>query len=140
MLAILLQAADRVSPRRHVSMPCQVVREDDFRLLGDRALDLSMNGMQVIALRHTPVGTPVIVSFQIPDTRIYLDTEGVISRVVWGRREADQSPAFGVSFAALPPMETAVLTARLDGLPPPVPNRNLRIDYAESVRRIATAA
>jgi len=141
MSAILLQAAARFSLRRKVDIPCQVVSEDDFVLLSERCLDLSMLGLRVRALRHAPVGTRVIASLRIPDSSMWLDVEGVIARVAWGRRDSDEVPAFGVRFlSALPAVESAVLAARLLGMPPPVPRRGLRIDYAESVRRIALAA
>ena len=40
----------RASFRRYVRIDCQVVREHDFRLIGDLALDLSTKGMLVRAL------------------------------------------------------------------------------------------
>ena len=141
MSAILLQAAARSCLRRKVDIPCQVVSEDDFVLLSERCLDLSLLGLRVRALRHAPVGTRVIASLRIPDTSVWIDAEGVIIRIAWGRRDSDETPAYGVAFtSALPAMEAAVLSARLHGVPPPVPRRGLRIDYAESVRRIALAA
>jgi hypothetical protein len=141
MSAILLHAAERFCLRRKVDIPCQVVSENDFALLSERCLDLSMRGLSAHALRHASGGTAVIVSLRIPNSSVWLDMEGVIARIAWGRRDLDDLPVFGIRFTSvLPAVESAVLAARLSGMPPPVPRRGLRVDYAASVRRIATAA
>ena len=66
--------ANRRKARRHaVRIPCQVVRERDFRLISDAVVDLSMSGMVVIAAhwvfgQSILTGERLIVSFQLPRT------------------------------------------------------------------------
>ncbi len=51
--------------RHAVSVPCQVVRERDFRLVADRALDLSTDGMLVPLDLPVLTGEPLLVSFDL---------------------------------------------------------------------------
>ena len=140
MSAILMPFNQRSNLRRHVSMPCQVVSETAFELIGDQCVDLSPTGLQVKATRAARLSTPVLVSFRIPDSGIYVDAEGIVARVVWGRRDEDEYPSYGIEFTNIGRVDRAILAARLRGLPPPIPARNLRMDYASSVQSIALAA
>ena len=56
----------RRSPRRGVLLRCQVVRERDFRLVADLALDLSTEGMLVSTDARVLTGEPLLVSFRVP--------------------------------------------------------------------------
>lgn len=91
----------RASFRRYVRIDCQVVREHDFRLIGDLALDLSTKGMLVRARERILTGEEVFVSFKLPHTGEWFDTEGVVARVLHGRRPGDSGLAFGVEFVNL---------------------------------------
>ncbi len=137
MDTILRHAADRLALRRHVRMPCQVVCELGFKLLAHECIDLSLQGMGVRALYPASEGSPVLVSFRLPNSSLYIDVEAKIARMVWGRRREDAGAMLGLSFVDLPRVDRAILASRLRGLPPPAPKRRVRVDYAATVRAIA---
>jgi len=139
--------------RRSVRVDCQVVREHDFRLLGQRAVDLSDGGMLVLSEAptsggasrggrrlHVLTGEEVLVSFRAPTTRLWFDCTATIARVIHGRRPGDWGACLGLSFEAMDEVTRAFLRAELRGLPPPMPSRELRLDYAETVRQAAFSA
>ncbi len=137
MQPILQTAKDRLALRRRVRMPCQVIDEEGFTLLARECFDLSVRGMGVKAMVPAPIGTPLIVSFRVPGSSFHLDLEARVARIVWGRRREDRHPSLGIELLSLDALSRAVLTARLRGLPPPVPLRPVRVDYAASVAAIA---
>jgi hypothetical protein len=112
--------------RRLVSIPCQVVRERDFRLLAERTLDVSPYGLLVPTEEDVLTGEEVLVSFLVPRTSFWVDASGTIARVVHGRRPQDPGRALGVVLRGLADDVQALLTARLRGLPPPLPARPSR--------------
>jgi hypothetical protein len=137
MLATLVRAQQRRALRRRVPVECQVVRERDFALVGSSGLDLSPHGMLVLA--HEPVltGEPLLVAFRLPRSNWWFDAEATVSRVVHGRRPGDTGRCFGVAFETLDPALHYFLHTALQGVPPPVPTRQARIDYAASVELAA---
>ncbi len=137
MQSILQTAKDRLALRRCVRMPCQVIDEEGFTLLSRECFDLSLRGMGVRAMAPAPIGTPLIVSFRVPGSSFVCDLEARVARVVWGRRSEDRYPSLGIELLSLDPLSRAVLAARLRGLPPPVPMRRVRVDYAASIAAIA---
>lgn len=139
MHPILHHAADRHALRRQLRMPCQVVCEQGFTLLAQECVDLSLEGMGVRALLPASEGSPVLVSFRLPQSSLYIDVEAQIARMAWGRRREDGGAVLGLRFVALPRVDRAILASRLRGLPPPVPRRRVRVDYAASVRAIGAA-
>lgn len=139
MREILLSARDRVALRRRVRIPCQVVEENGFSLLARECMDLSVRGMRVEALLPAPVGTIVLVSFRVPGSSLYIDVDAEVVRVIWGRRRGDQTSALGLRFVGLSRVDRAILGSRLAGLPPPAPERSLRLDYARSVKALFSA-
>ena len=139
MHTILRHAADRHALRRQLRMPCQVVCEHGFTLLAQECVDLSLEGMGVRALFPASEGSPVLVSFRLPSSSLYIDVEAQIARMAWGRRQEDAGAVLGLRFVDLGRVDRAILAERLRGLPPPVPRRRVRVDYAARVRAIATA-
>jgi hypothetical protein len=138
MSQILVNVSQRQAVRRAVRFDCQVVRERDFQLLGAWALDLSNDGMLVVSNADVLTGEDVLVSFKVPRTSCYVDAEATVARVVHGRRPSDRHHrALGISFASLDEGARRMLRASLRGLPPPVPTRRPRIDYAASVHLAA---
>jgi hypothetical protein len=152
MSSFLVRRKQRRSMRRSVRVDCQVVREHDFRLIGQRAVDLSDEGMLVLS--EAPVttgkrareghrrldvltGQEVIVTFRAPATRLWFDCTATIARVIHGRRPGDWGACVGLSFDSMDDVTRAFLRAELRGLPPPMPGRELRLDYAEMVRQAA---
>jgi hypothetical protein len=137
MSSILVRRRQRTAMRRSVRVDCQVVREHDFKLVGRRAIDLSADGMLVLSDARVLTGEDVIVTFRAPSTRLWFDCTATVARVIHGRRPGDWGACLGLSFDSMDEVTRAFLRAELRGLPPPVPARELRIDYAETVRKAA---
>lgn len=96
---MILEGPERARPiRRSVRIPCQVVRERDFRLVGRRTLDVSESGMRVAADRPVLTGEIVIVSFGVPLSPIWFDAEAVVTRVDHGRRAREHGRSLGLTF------------------------------------------
>lgn len=133
----MLLAFDRRATRRSVLVDCQVVRERGFELVGERAVDLSMHGMLLCSKRSAAVGEELIVTFRVPGTRAWIDTIGVVTRVIHGRRNGDRGPALGIAFGALSADEERLLRGALQVFPPILPARSARVDYAATAALIA---
>jgi hypothetical protein len=129
----LVHAQQRRILRRSVRVDCQVVRERDFRLVGSRSLDLSPMGMLVMAQERVLTGEPLIVAFRLPFSDHWFDTEATVARVIHGRRPGDLGRSFGVSFESLEEGAQAFIRSALRGVPPPLPARSRRVDYAATV-------
>ncbi|MCC6873195.1 MAG: PilZ domain-containing protein [Sandaracinaceae bacterium] len=128
----------RKSVRRAVKVGCEAVAEDGFRLLGKRTLDLSSSGMLVESRgAFVRVGEDVVVSFQPPRSRLWLDAVAKVARIERGKRRGDRAHAIGLEFVEMSPSDRAILDAKLRGLPPPIPRRKPPVDYAGMVRTIA---
>lgn len=115
-------APPRVS-RHTAAIPCQVVRERDFRLVADRIANLSLTGLLVGPADPVLTGERLIVSFQAPRWGTWIDVEATVARVVHGRRPGEFSRALGLRFEALDPWSRWVLERNLSGLPPVPPGR-----------------
>ena len=105
----------RASFRRYIRLDCQVVREFDFRLIGDLALDLSTSGMLVRARERVLTGEEVVVSFQLPRSNVWFDAQGVVARVLHGRRPGDYGLSFGIEFINLSLDDELLLFEHLRG-------------------------
>jgi hypothetical protein len=117
-------------PSRHtVAIPCQVVRESDFRLIADRISNLSVSGALVTPADPVLTGERLIVSFRAPRWGVWIDTEATVARVIHGRRHGEYTRALGLSFDSLDPFERFVLSHNLHWLPPvpPGPPRDARV-------------
>lgn len=91
----------RRPPRHTVRIPCQVVRERDFRLVADKMTDLSISGMLVTPADPVLTGEQLIVSFKLPGSDVYIDAEATVARVIHGRRPGEVSRSLGVEFSGL---------------------------------------
>ena len=136
MSSVLLPVSQRCTMRHSARVRCQVVRERDFKLLSERTVDLSIGGMMILTDERVLTGEDVIISFRAPGVGSWFDAQGSIARVIHGRRPGDRGRALGVRFHQLDVVSRAYLKAGLRSLPPPVPLRDARIDYAASVERI----
>jgi len=132
----LVTAKDRRAVRRYARMGCEIVRERDFRRVAHRVLDLSAEGMQVVADAPVLTGDSVIVSFRIPRSDTFVDAEATVARVLHGRRPSDLHPAIGLRFGHIHRDVRGELATALRKLPPTLPARALRIDYAATIRRL----
>jgi hypothetical protein len=119
--------ANRRKARRYATrIPCQVVRERDFRLIGDAVLDLSISGMVVTAAhwvfgQSIVTGERLIVSFQLPRSLYWVDAEATVTRVARGRRRGENAPALALEFDPLPLFMQQRMRGALRRFPPPAP-------------------
>jgi hypothetical protein len=137
MLRTLVHARQRRVIRRAIHLDCEVVREHDFRLIGTRGVDVSSTGMLVATGEKVLTGEPVILTFRLPRTPRWFDAQGTIARVVHGRRPGDRGRLFGLDFDSLDPEAEWLLARALRDVPPPVPKRERRVDYAATVHLAA---
>lgn len=100
------------SARYFAKVPCQVVRERDFRLVADCVVDLSPGGALVGPADPVLTGERVIVSFQ-GVRGAWIDAEAVVARVVHGRRAGEYTRTLGLSFESLDPESRAALAQLL---------------------------
>lgn len=133
------RASRRISTRRGVTLPCQAVRERDFKLIADRTLDISVDGLLLPMEDDERVvtGDSLILSFPIPG--MWIDAEATVTRIVHGRRPGDEGAACGVLFDVISPSARAALAGFLHGKPPPLPRRGplARLRRGEEVPRLA---
>jgi hypothetical protein len=133
------RASRRISTRRGVTLPCQAVRERDFKLIADRTLDISVDGLLLPMEDDERVltGETLIISFPIPG--MWIDAEASVTRVVHGRRPGDDGAACGVLFDVMSPSARAALAGYLHGKPPPLPRRGplARLRRGEEIPRLA---
>ena len=111
----------RRSVRRTHHGHCQVVRARDFRLVADRVLDLSTTGLLAAPAEPVLTGERVIVSFEAPLGGMWIDAEGVVTRVVHGRRPGEWTRALGIELVDVAPPIRDALQLRLRCLPPTPP-------------------
>jgi hypothetical protein len=110
--------------RRYVRIDCQVVREHDFRVIGDLALDLSERGMLVTTRERVLTGEDVVVCFKPPHSNRFVDAVGHVVRVVHGRRPGDRGRCLGIELVSMDADDRRYLWETLRGLPAPEPLRD----------------
>lgn len=123
MNTVQARKPERQAFRREVLLTCQVVRERDFRLVADLALDLSPDGMLVATGQRMLTGEELLVSFRGPRSDRWFDCEAKVARVVHGRRPGDRGRCLGLQFEGMDAGKKAVLGRLLRGLPPAEPAR-----------------
>jgi hypothetical protein len=126
-------SAERSTVRFGVHVDCQVVRDRDFRVLGRGSLDLSLTGMLVQCTLDADIGDEVIVSFQTPRLREYVDAVAMVTRLIAGRRQGDLGLAMGLTFTSIDDASFLALKRALHQLPTARGRRVSRIDYAQTV-------
>lgn len=131
------RASRRIATRREVCVPCQAVRECDFKLIADRTLDVSIDGLLLPVDEPILTGETLILSFPIPG--MWIDAEATVTRVVHNRRPSDDGLAIGVLFDVISPSARAALAGFLHGRPPPLPRRGplARLRRGEDVPQLA---
>jgi hypothetical protein len=110
--------------RRYVRLDCQVVREHDFRLVGELALDLSERGMLVQTRERVLTGEEVVVCFKPPTSNRFVDAVGHVARVLHGRRPGDRGRCIGIELYGMDEDDRQYLWQCLRGLPAPDPLRD----------------
>ncbi|MBX3222189.1 MAG: PilZ domain-containing protein [Labilithrix sp.] len=135
-MPLFVRKNERREVRRAIPMSCQIVRERDFRLVSERALDVSPDGMLVATDVELEPGENVFVSFRATQLGIWFDTEAHVARVIRGRRPGDKGRGIALRFSTMPRVKRFILRGHLRNVPPPVPRRAQRIDWAATVRSI----
>jgi hypothetical protein len=109
--------------RRDMRLACRVRRRDG-RLVGDRSVDLSPQGILVLSDEYLPCGAELVVSFQTTELPLWFDTRAILRRIVEGRRPGDRGRALGLHFESLPPVSRLILRGHLKKSPLIVPKRD----------------
>jgi hypothetical protein len=127
-------------PSRHtVQIPCQVVRERDFRLIADGIENLSVTGMLVTPADSVLTGERLIVSFQSPRWGIWIDGEATVARVIHGRRQGEYTRKLGLQFEWLDAWSRYVLENNLRWIPVAPPGASRHTKSAICAGRILAA-
>jgi len=116
--------------RRSVRLACRVRRMDDWRLLGDRTVDLSPQGLLVLSDERIDDQTECVVSFQATELPIWFDACARVTRIVEGRRPGDSGRALGVHFETLPAVSRLILRGFLRRHPMVPAQRELPLDLS----------
>ena len=91
-----------------------------------------------VHIRHsTRVGDECIISFRATDLNLWFDSVATVTRVIAGRRPTDRGPAIGLRFDSMDSVHRLILRGHLRKIPPPLPQRDQRIDYAATIFKIA---
>lgn len=91
----------RASSRHPIRIACQAVREKPFQLVADRITDLSLSGMLVVPTRPVLTGERILLSFRLPWSTLWIDSEATVTRVVHGRRAGELGCALGLEIEEL---------------------------------------
>lgn len=137
-MPLLVRKNERREVRRAVQIQCQVVRERDFSLVSEHALDLSPDGMLVATDLALEPGENVFVAFRATHLGIWFDTEARVARMIRGRRPGDRGRGAALSFSTLSRVKRFILRGHLRRVPPPLPKRTQRIDWTATIRSIAS--
>ena len=108
----------RYRPTRHLTrIPCQLVRERDFRLVGDQIVNLSQSGLLVTPTDPILTGQRLLISFRVPSGLAHVDAEVTVTRVVHGRRPSETARALGLEFELIDPGVRRMIQRELSWLP-----------------------
>ncbi len=122
-------------PRHTLRVPCQVVRERDFRLVADRIENLSLSGVEVSPAEAVLTGETMLLSFQLPRRGTWVDAEARVARVGHGRRPGENTRRLGLVFEKLPEEALCELQRELKKLPYSPPGRARRNAESEQIAR-----
>jgi PilZ domain len=121
--------------RHEAPIPCQIVRERDFRLVAEAAIDLSTAGMRAVSRLPVLTGEPVLVSFRAPRSGAWFDLEATVARVEHGRRPGDDGRCLGLAFHGTSDAARHALFSALSALPPTRARRGGHVSRATSRRQ-----
>ncbi len=120
--------------RHHLRAEC-VVRQGE-RLLSDTVLDASYDGLRVKTLTPPTIGEPVRVSLRMPGSRVWVEAEGTVTRVIEGRRSGDDGRSFAIRLRRMDGMQRLLLSTVAGLYPEARGGRGESRDYARAVERI----
>ncbi|HMA95304.1 MAG TPA: PilZ domain-containing protein [Polyangiaceae bacterium] len=122
--------------RHLLRLPCQVVRERDFRLIADRVDNLSTTGLLVSPAEAVLTGERLLVSFRLPREGVWVDAEARVTRVIHGRRPGEVQRALGLEFEAVAEESRAAIGRELSKVPPAPPGRARRDEVSSRLARV----
>ena len=138
MGTVFVRASDRQSIRRAIEIPVCVVRQRDEKVVSRRAFDLSPFGMRVdVSDFDVDPGDAFHVCFRATQMQLWFYTDATAMRVLHGRRGKERGRSLGLRFDSLDAIKRLILRGALRKVPPPLPQRAARIDYAATVRAIS---
>jgi hypothetical protein len=79
-------------------MPCQVVRERDFKLVATSVMNVSESGLLVDADVPVKFGEKIVVTFYSAAVKDWIDASGTVTRVSYGPKWMARKQAFGLTF------------------------------------------
>jgi hypothetical protein len=141
MSSFLVRVAERRAVRHAVDLSCTVVREKDSKLASLRAIDLSPEGMRVdLKDVDVDVGDRFFVCFRTTPFGIWFYTDAYATRMLHGRRPKERGRSLGLRFGSLSSVSRLCIRGALRRVPPHLPQREQRIDYAATVGRILSSS
>jgi hypothetical protein len=133
----LVRTSERHAIRHAVNLPCSVVRERDSQLTALRAIDLSPQGMRVeLEDVDVELGDRFFVCFRATDFGIWYYSDAFATRMLQGRRPKERARTLGLRFGSLSAVSRLCIRGALRRVPPHLPQREPRIDYAATVGKI----
>jgi hypothetical protein len=143
MESFVVRASNRRAIRHAVDLSCSVVRLKDSTLTSIHASDLSPDGMHVelccLDVEDVEIGDRFFVCFRSTPFGIWFYTVATATRIVRGRRPDDHGRGLGLRFESLSPLSRLMIHGALHRVPPHLPQREPRIDYAATVGKILAA-
>lgn len=128
----------RLKSRHALQTDCIVLSEGGRLLLGDRALDVSWDGLLVRAQGVARRGDRVRASIRLPHSRVWVEGEGYVARVVAGRRELDEGAGYGIRLDRMDGITRLLLTSIFVRYPRRRSSRGTARDYARIIGRLAS--
>ena len=136
-MSVLVRVNERTAIRRAVDVACSVVRQRDGKVIGRKAFDVSPWGMRV-ALSDAEVepGDLLYVYFKATPQNMLFCSDATAMRLLSGRRTKERGRSLGLRFDTLDAVSRHILRGALRRVPPPLPQREPRIDYAATIGHI----
>lgn len=100
----------------------QAVALDGFRLIGERILDCSAEGVLLACDDGVTLGESVIISFPVPKSPLVFDAEAEVVRIIRGERDGDPGYCAGLRFVGFDRRDRLALGVDLRSFPQ-VPRR-----------------
>lgn len=107
----------RRTDRHLVASRGQAVSLDGFRLVGERFLDASAEGVLLACDERVELGEQLVVSFPVPGSELVFDAEAEVVRIVRGERPGDPGYCAGLRFTSFDRAERLALGVDLRALP-----------------------
>ena len=81
----------------------------------------------------------MLVTFRATHLDLWFDTDATVVRINECRRDEDRARTLGLRFDSLDDIAKKMLHASWRHVPPPLPKRTHRMDYAATIRDVASS-